>query len=51
MCRKQNIRVITEGIESTDDLDTLRDMGVELFQGHLFAKSGFETLPELRFPY
>lgn len=43
--------MIAEGIESTDELDALRDMDVELFQGYLFAKAGFETLPELRFPY
>lgn len=51
MCRKPNIRVIAEGIESTGELDALRDMGVEPFQGYLFAKPGFETLPEIRFPY
>ena len=51
MCRKMNIRVIAEGIETTGELDALRDMGVELFQGYLFAKPGFETLPEIRFPY
>jgi len=51
MCRKLHIRVIAEGIETTDELDALRDMGVELFQGYLFAKPGFETLPEIRFPY
>jgi EAL domain-containing protein (putative c-di-GMP-specific phosphodiesterase class I) len=51
MCRKLNIRVIAEGIETTGELDALRDMGVELFQGYLFAKPGFETLPEIRFPY
>lgn len=51
MCRKLNICVIAEGIETTDELDALHDMGVELLQGHLFAKAGFETLPELRFPY
>lgn len=43
--------MIAEGIESTDELDALRDMGVELFQGYLFANPGFETLPEIRLPY
>ncbi|WP_300656708.1 EAL domain-containing protein [Pseudomonas sp.] len=51
MCRKLDIRVIAEGIETTGELDALRDMGVELFQGYLFAKPGFEALPEIRFPY
>jgi EAL domain-containing protein (putative c-di-GMP-specific phosphodiesterase class I) len=50
MCRKLPIRVIAEGIEATDELDALRDMGVEPFQGFLFAKPGFETLPEFRLP-
>jgi len=45
------VRAIAEGIESTDQRYALRDMGVELFQGYLFAKPGFETLLELRFPY
>ncbi|MEX6501615.1 EAL domain-containing protein [Pseudomonas zhanjiangensis] len=51
MCRKLNIRVIAEGIETTGELEVLRGLGVELFQGYLFAKPGFETLPEIRFPY
>jgi EAL domain-containing protein (putative c-di-GMP-specific phosphodiesterase class I) len=51
MCRKLDIRVIAEGIETAGELDALRDMGVELFQGYLFAKPGFESLPEIRFPY
>ncbi len=42
MCRKLNIRVIAEGIESLGGLHALRDMGVELFQGYLLAKPGFE---------
>ena len=50
MCRKLKIRVIAEGIETPGELEALRAMGVELFQGYLFAKPGFESLPELRFP-
>ena len=50
MCRKLNIRVIGEGVETPGELQALRDMGVELFQGYLLAKPGFESLPEVRFP-
>ncbi|SEC29842.1 EAL domain-containing protein [Pseudomonas anguilliseptica] len=50
MCRKLNIRVIAEGIESLGELHALRDMGVELFQGYLLAKPGFESLPEAHYP-
>ena len=50
MCRKLNIRVIAEGIESLGELHALRDMGVELFQGYLLAKPGFESLPEVHYP-
>ena len=50
MCRKLNIRVIAEGIESLGELQALRDMGVELFQGYLLAKPAFETLPAVHLP-
>ena len=50
MCRKLNIRVIAEGIETLGELHALRDMGVELFQGYLLAKPGFESLPEVNWP-
>lgn len=50
MCRKLNIRVIAEGIETLGELHVLRDMGVELFQGYLLARPGFESLPEVHFP-
>lgn len=50
MYRKLNIRVIAEGIESLGELHALRDMGVELFQGYLLAKPGFESLPEAHYP-
>jgi EAL domain-containing protein (putative c-di-GMP-specific phosphodiesterase class I) len=50
MCRKLHIRVIAEGIETLGELHALRDMGVELFQGYLLARPGFESLPEVHFP-
>lgn len=50
MCRKLDIRVIAEGIESLAELRTLQAMGVELFQGYLLAKPAFEALPEIHLP-
>lgn len=50
MCRKLNIRVIAEGIESLAELRTLQAMGVELFQGYLLAKPGFQSLPDIHWP-
>jgi EAL domain-containing protein (putative c-di-GMP-specific phosphodiesterase class I) len=50
MCRKLKVRVIAEGIETQAELQTLQHMGVELFQGYLLAKPGFETLPAVNYP-
>lgn len=50
MCRKLNIRVIAEGIESLGELRALQAMGVELFQGYLLAKPGFQSLPDVHYP-
>lgn len=38
------ITVIAEGIETPAEADTLRAMGVHLFQGYLFARPAFERL-------
>lgn len=50
MCRKLKVRVIAEGIETQAELQTLQHMGVELFQGYLLAKPGFESLPAVNYP-
>ncbi len=50
MCRKLNIRVIAEGIESLAELHTLQAMGMELFQGYLLAKPGFQSRPDIHCP-
>ncbi|GGK00167.1 EAL domain-containing protein [Pseudomonas matsuisoli] len=49
-CRRLNIRVIAEGVETADEYVTLREMGVRLFQGYLFAKPAFEALPAISWP-
>lgn len=51
MCRKLKVRVIAEGIETQAELQTLQHMGVELFQGYLLAKPGFQSLPAVDYPY
>ena len=38
MCRELGILLIAEGIETTEECAVLQDLGVELFQGYLFAK-------------
>ena len=45
VCRALNIEVIAEGVETTAEFALLRDMGIGLFQGFLFARPGFEALP------
>lgn len=50
ICRRLDIQVIAEGIETAGELETLRGMGVELFQGYLFARPAFEALPEVNYP-
>jgi EAL domain-containing protein (putative c-di-GMP-specific phosphodiesterase class I) len=41
------IEVIAEGVETAGERDTLAELGVTLMQGYLFARPGFETLPEV----
>ncbi|WP_333780406.1 EAL domain-containing protein [Hyphomicrobium sp. DMF-1] len=37
---------ICEGVETRRELETLRDMGVDLIQGYVLAKPAFEALAE-----
>lgn len=46
-CRELSIRVIAEGIETREECLTLADEGITLFQGYLFARPGFESLPQV----
>ena len=43
------ITPLAEGVETRDEMACLREMGVSLMQGYLFARPGFETLPEVDF--
>ena len=50
VCRDLDITPIAEGVETDNEYRTLRDLGIDLFQGYLFARPGFEALPEPSFP-
>ena len=49
LCSSLNIPCITEGVENSGELNTLIDMGADLFQGYVFSKPGapfVELTPE-----
>lgn len=43
-------KIVAEGIESKEEYYWFRSQGIFLFQGYLFARPGFESLPEPYFP-
>lgn len=43
-------RIIAEGVETEEEFRWLESRGIRLFQGYLFARPGWETLPEPWFP-
>jgi EAL domain-containing protein (putative c-di-GMP-specific phosphodiesterase class I) len=45
LCRSLHVSVIAEGIETIEEAVALRAMGVNLFQGYLFARPVMEQLP------
>ena len=45
ICADLGITAIAEGVETEAEMRALRDCGLRLFQGYLFARPGFETLP------
>lgn len=47
LCEELHIQVIAEGIETTTERDALRDLGIHLMQGYLFAKPAFRATAEL----
>ena len=49
MCQALHIAVVAEGVETEAELAVLRGMGVTLAQGYLFARPGFEALPQVAF--
>ncbi|WP_375699193.1 EAL domain-containing protein [Pseudophaeobacter sp. TrK17] len=50
MLEQLGIIVVAEGIETEGEFSCLYDLGIDLMQGWLFAKPGFESLPGVRWP-
>lgn len=44
-----NITPLAEGIETIEEMQWLKEAGIDLMQGYLFAKPGFECLPSVDF--
>ncbi|RXH55602.1 EAL domain-containing protein [Granulicella sibirica] len=42
--------LVAEGVETLEEYEALRDCGIHLMQGYLFAKPAFEALPEFTLP-
>ncbi|WP_392353461.1 EAL domain-containing protein [Pseudoalteromonas sp. PB2-1] len=49
MFEELNITTLAEGIETIEEYQWLRQAGVSLMQGYLFARPGFESLPSVDF--
>ena len=49
-CLDLGIEVIAEGIETNEEFYWLWQAGGRLVQGYLFARPGFETLPQPTYP-
>lgn len=47
--RDLKVTPLAEGVETPGEMRWLRDAGIELMQGYLFAKPGFECLPPVNF--
>lgn len=50
ICRELDVQIIAEGVETVEEYRWLRDAGITLFQGYLFAKPAFEALPPIHLP-
>lgn len=46
LCFDMDIQVIAEGIETPPERDFLRDIGITLMQGYLFARPAFKALAQ-----
>ncbi|GAA62490.1 hypothetical protein P20311_0263 [Pseudoalteromonas sp. BSi20311] len=49
MFKELNVMALAEGIETVDEYHWLKNAGIDLMQGYLFAKPGFECLPDVNF--
>lgn len=40
VCRQEGVMTVAEGIETAEELEALKELGVDLFQGYLLGKPG-----------
>ncbi len=50
VCRDLGIDLVAEGVETVEEYHRLRELGIMLYQGYLFARPGFQQLPAVHFP-
>ena len=50
MCEGLGLRLLAEGVETEAELAALRELGIRYAQGYLFARPGFEVLPQISRP-
>ncbi|KFN52297.1 hypothetical protein N790_00575 [Arenimonas malthae CC-JY-1] len=50
MCADLGMKLIAEGVESREELESLQAMGIDLFQGYLLARPAFQALPSVDWP-
>lgn len=46
-CQELGVRMIAEGVETRDEFTSLREFGIELFQGYYFARPSYESLADI----
>jgi len=49
-CVDLGIDLVVEGVETVDEFNWFNDLGVQLYQGYLFAKPMFEAMPPFHSP-
>ncbi len=49
-CVDLEIDLVVEGVETVDEFNWFNDLGVQLYQGYLFAKPMFEAMPPVHSP-
>ncbi len=47
LCRRLDVKLIAEGVETSEELDAIRKTGVNFFQGYYFARPAFQMLVPL----
>ncbi|MBC7988939.1 MAG: EAL domain-containing protein [Luteimonas sp.] len=50
VCADLGIDVVVEGVETVDEFAWFHGLGVQFYQGYLFAKPAFESMPSFEIP-